>query len=398
MTASSRNQLKARMRATGIGLAGIDGCWWLPAAEPFVLPAALAEELADDAAAIFALLDVVGELYGTQSELSALLSERVPAGIPRLHQAGAALCVRPDFQLAPIDGPARYRLVATELEICPSAHGFTHAMQLAYRLPTDLADTFARLLAGRELLIVATSQWSEFLFDQLAFCRALTERGARARVLLDIPLAELARRILARECWQPPMFGIHARPADWNDDLLGRIAAGGLADSCYPHDRDWPAEVGDAVVFRFGYFDCFSPAQLNRMGQWQARGATFLNPLSFLYDSKAVLAALHIPDVRRRVELRQPGALVALDRCIPETRLLRTGLLPQLRAERAEWLIKYAGFDRANQAWGGRSLQAGAQLSARKWAAALDQALALEWPVVAQRVASTTCVDIAYVA
>lgn len=397
MTASVAQAIQARMRATGIGLAGIAGCWWLPAAEPFALPAALADELADDAAAIFALLDALGELYGAQGELTALLGERVPPTIPRLHEPSAALCVRPDFQLVPIDDHTRYRLVATELEICPSAHGFAHAMQLAYGQPADLADAFARLLAGRELLIVATSQWSEFLFDQLAFCRALAERGARARVLLDIPLAELARHIRAGECWQPPMFGIRTRPPGWNDDLLARIEAGGLADHCYPHAEAWPDAVGDAVVFRFGYFDCFGPARLARMRQWQARGATFLNPLSFIYDSKAVLAAPHIPELRRAIELRRPGALAALERCLPETRLLRPGLLPQLRAEQPAWLIKYAGFDQGNQAWGGRSLQAGAQLAPAEWANALDQALALGWPVVAQRIAPTALANIAYV-
>src|SRR5690606_10825358 len=113
------------------------------------------------------------------------------------------------------------------------------------------------------------------------------------------------------------------------------------------------------VVFRFGYFDCFSPERLHYFLQWQARGATLLNPVMFILDSKVLLAALQLPIVRERLAQAQPEVLSVLDRCIPETYLLQPEVLPRLRAKKDEWVIKYAGFDSQNQAWGGRSLHLG---------------------------------------
>jgi hypothetical protein len=208
--------LAQAMGATGIGLAGLSGLWWLPAAEPFTLPASCAGVLRRAARAIFQLFDLIGELYGTPAGAAAgldgLLEARVPASIPRLHARDALLALRPDFQLCPTDDARGYRLVATELEVCPSAQGFAHAMQLAYGLPTDLADAMARLLDGRELLILCSAEWSEFIFDQLAFCKALAERGARARLLASLPLATLDAEIREGRRWGPPVFGMRERP------------------------------------------------------------------------------------------------------------------------------------------------------------------------------------------
>ncbi|MFL5807803.1 MAG: hypothetical protein ACJ8CR_39495, partial [Roseiflexaceae bacterium] len=147
----------------------------------------------------------------------------------------------------------------------------------------------------------------------------------------------------------------------------------------------------------FGYFDCFTPAQLRRLLQWQAHGASFLNPTAFILDSKVVMAALQLPAVREQIVTHAPAALATLDRCIPETRLVQPGIVAQLRNEQAAWVIKYAGYDRGNQAWGGRSLQIGALQAPDAWARILDACLELPWPVVAQRVAPTAQVDIAYV-
>jgi hypothetical protein len=126
------------------------------------------------------------------------------------------LGVRPDFQLCVLDRPPYYQLVATELEICPSAHGFAHALQLGYGLDTDLVAAFARLLGGRELLFAGTSQWSEFLFEQLAFCQALAERGARARALRSADRRD--RRANSRRAGLAAANVRHPRAAGW----LGR--------------------------------------------------------------------------------------------------------------------------------------------------------------------------------
>jgi len=80
------------MSRTGIGLAGIDGVWWLPATQPFALPSRLAHELAQIGQAIFALFDAVTSLYGTQAGescgLNQLLEYKVPPEIPRLTGPG----------------------------------------------------------------------------------------------------------------------------------------------------------------------------------------------------------------------------------------------------------------------------------------------------------------------
>jgi hypothetical protein len=158
----------------------------------------------------------------------------------------------------------------------------------------------------------------------------------------------------------------------------------------------WP-DVGRPVIFRFGYLDCFSPAHLQRLAAWQSRGVVFLNPPTFFLDSKAVLAALGVPAVRAQMAAAAPHALAILDRAIPETLLLQEETLPQITGEKDRWVIKYAGFDGHDQAWGGRSLQIGAAHSPASWRALLRRCLDLPWPVVAQRAVPSRQVDIAYI-
>ncbi len=393
-------ELRARMAATGIGYAGIDGPWWLPATAPFALPAAVQAELGRIATAVFRLFDAVVALYrtpaGAACGLDALLEHKVPPAILRLHSRAPVLAVRPDFQLVPLPTGAGYQLVATELELCPSAQGYAHAMQLGYGLAPDLVRGLAELLAGRELLVLVTGRWSEFLFDQLALCRALAEHGARARVLCDPPLAQIAAEVARGERWRPPMFGVSTLPAGWDPDLMGRIARHGLGPHLYTADAEWPQEVGDAFVFRFGYFDCFAPARLDLMRRWEQAGASFLNPTAFILESKAVLAALGLPEVRARIAAADPAALATLDRCIPATLLLRPELAERLLREREGWVLKFAGYDQAGGAWGGRSLQVGALHTPATWAEVVAAYLELPWPVVAQRAAPSAGIDISY--
>jgi hypothetical protein len=386
--------VRQRMNATGIGFAGIDGVWWLPACEPFVLPSETAVALTEIGGAIFALFDVVQTLFDDDRypEIRALLRYKVPESLQRWMGNGRVLSVRPDFQLRP--SPGGYEPIVTELEICPSAHGFAHAMQMGYGLATDLVDEVARFLNGRTLIFVSTAQWSEFLFEQLAFCRALAEVGARGRVLLDVPLAALADEITKGQRWQPPMFGVQKKTADWDDDVLGRIEKHRLgAFFCGLETGDWPDEVGDAVVFRFGYCDCFASEKLAYFGRWQDAGATLLNPASFIWDSKVVMALVGETAVRQHLPA---DILNILDRCIPETRLLQPDNLAEILAEKDDWIIKFAGFDGDNQAWGGRSLQVGAAHSAAGWRQVVEEAAQLSWPVVAQHAVPSAQVDVAY--
>jgi len=76
--------------------------------------------------------------------------------------------------------------------------------------------------------------------------------------------------------------------------------------------------------------------------------------------------------------------------------LVEPATVAQLHREQRDWVVKYAGYDRGNLAWGGRSLQVGMQRTSDEWARRLDSCLALAWPVVAQRVMPTARIDIAY--
>lgn len=387
-------ELHQRLRAAGIGFAGMDGAWWRPAVEPFVLPAQVQTDLAAIRRALFALCDAVVELYGADPELTDLLNAKVPAGVPRWASRRPVLGLRPDFQLCPRpDGG--YELVATELEMCPSAHGFAHAMQTAYGLEPDLAQAYARFLAGREFWFAGSGQWSEFLIEQLAFCRALAEHGARARVLYDVPVGQMAREFAAGARWQPPMFGIREKPAAWDTDLLGRLRGADLLRFA-GDEAEWPAPTSQTVVFRFGYFDCFAPERLAHFPRWEAAGAAPLNPAAFYLDSKILLAAARLPAVLEKAAALEPDAPAVLARCLPETRLLRAAEVEPLLAERENWILKFAGFDSGQQAWGGRSLQIGAAHTPKSWAAVVRDYLDLPFPTVAQRLAPSTQIDIDY--
>ncbi|KAA3664279.1 MAG: hypothetical protein DWQ04_06595, partial [Chloroflexi bacterium] len=399
-----------QMNASGIGLAGIDGVWWLPAQTPFFLPPAVNNELNAFGHAVFVFLDAVMALFHhrTDDRMRQLLMYKVPEQLQKFVGNGRVLSLRPDFQLRPFPS-GQYQPVVTELEICPSAHGFAHAMQAGYGLKTDLVDSFARFLNGRPLLFVSTAQWSEFLFEQLSFCRALAEVGAQGRVLFDVSIATLADDVSRGQRWQPPIFGIKTKPDHWHDDLIARIQAHNFEKYLWnpesltrhpplptlhsPLSTCWPKELANAVVFRFGYCDCFAPDKLTYFAKWQERGATLLNPASFIWDSKVVMALLQETAVRQHLP---PDVLTILDRCIPETVLLQTPYPTSLLAEKDAWIIKYAGFDGDNQAWGGRSLQVGAAHSAASWRQVLDEVAAMPWPVVAQKAVPSVQVDIEY--
>ncbi|MCA9924080.1 MAG: hypothetical protein KC421_17005, partial [Anaerolineales bacterium] len=114
-----------RMNDTGIGLAGIDGVWWLPAQTPFSLQPTVADALNAFGCAVFALFDCVTTLFQqeTDERIGELLRYKVPESLQEFVGNGRVLSVRPDFQLQQMNN-GRLQPVVTELEICPSAHGF----------------------------------------------------------------------------------------------------------------------------------------------------------------------------------------------------------------------------------------------------------------------------------
>ena len=70
--------------------------------------------------------------------------------------------------------------------------------------------------------------------------------------------------------------------------------------------------------------------------------------------------------------------------------------LPALLDEREQWVIKYAGFDGDNRAWGGRSVRFGGDGDLDAWRTSLCEALKFPWPVVAQRLVPSARADLDY--
>jgi hypothetical protein len=391
------------MNNTGIGYAGLDGVWWRPATNALRLPLQAQTQLAVVARALFLFFDTVIALYdaptGEGHALRRLLEHKVPLQLLERATSSPApvLALRPDFQVQR-SATGTYTFWATELEICPSAQGFAHAMQVGYGLRPDLVEAFSAILQGRPLLFAGVHEWSEFIFEQLAFCRALAEmtHGVQAHVLFDRPLRQLASEVASGQRWQPPLFGVSTKATTWDGDIYQRLKRHGLQPYLWPQDDSWPASVGNAVVVRFGYVDNFAPEHYRCFHRWALQGATMLNPARHLFDSKVLLAALQLPEVRQRVAAINASALTTLDQCLPETILITGETMPRLVAEKDDWVVKYAGFDQGNQAWGGRSLHIGAHSKCADWTAHLHSLLALPWPVVAQRTTPSLKIDISY--
>lgn len=396
MGQKAAEQLRQRLNATGIGFAGLDGLWWLPATEPYQVSENISYQLGKIGPAIFHFFDVIIDLYrrGTSSRLIKLLEYKVPDEFPHLVCNSHLACIRPDFQLSISNNGSRsFQLKITELEVCPSAQGFSTAMQIAYGLPIDIVTSFADFLDGRNFLIIGTQAWSEFLFEQLAFCRALEDTGIKAHVLYDLPISTIANQVRLGKRWQPPIFGIPTKPDNWDDNVHERIHRHGLDSYIWPNDQSWPTTIEDSAVFRFGYLDNFSTASLEHMVFWEQKGAKLINPPTFFLENKVVMAALNLFEVRQRLD---PAMLAVLDACIPETILLKGNTLSRLVAEREDWVIKYAAYDGGDQAWGGRSLAIGLNHTRTSWVKVLDRYLACPWPVVAQRLTPSAKVNIHY--
>ncbi|MDW8270715.1 MAG: hypothetical protein RMN24_16265, partial [Anaerolineae bacterium] len=252
------------------------------------------------------------------------------------------------------------------------------------------------LLAGRQLVFVGTEAWSEFLFEQLAFCKALAEVGACGRVLYNRPFEQIAVEVRRGRRWQPPLFGVTERPAHWDEDVPARIARHGLESFCWPDDAVWPDTMGDAVLFRFGYVTDFTPGELACFRRWQQAGARWLNPPHFVLDSKVVLAVARLSAVRNAVG--DPDLLAVLENALCESHLLRPDNAANFVATKDQWLVKFAGFDSDQQAWGGRSLQIGLDYAKNDWYDLLRRAAALPWPVIVQRIVPSLRLDIPYYA
>ncbi|MEM7117014.1 MAG: hypothetical protein AAF614_31570 [Chloroflexota bacterium] len=368
------------MRETGIGLGAISGAWWHPATEPFVMGEAENARLREIGRALFQFLDAVAaELHeNPNGRFAQRLSHKVPADILAHLDLAPVHMFRPDFQIVPTNNGLDF--VLTEIEIAPFSEGCAHAMQLAYGVSPDVVPAFAQWLAGRELLFVGTHEWSIYQFDQLAFCKALAAHGAKGRVLYDRETAVMEAEIQAGQRWQLPLREVPQKLENWEPTMLGQIGRYGLAP--YACD-EWPEDASNSVIFRFGYVENFAPQHRAFFQRWQQQGASFMNPFSYHLDNKVTLEGVRTEGIRQRLDA---NTVSVLESCVPETRQVTADAVPDFTAQKDDWLIKFAGFDQDNAAWGGASVKFGHEYTLLEWRDLLIKASQLAWPVVAQRI------------
>ncbi|MCX6781223.1 MAG: hypothetical protein NT003_03880 [Candidatus Magasanikbacteria bacterium] len=390
----------ARAAATGIGYKGLSGISWRACLAPFELPAYFLAELELLARAVFHFSDAVDALYATHKSLQQLLNHKRPDRIAPLMKRGKVSIIRPDVVISfDPEQPTKLRPVITEIESCPAGQGMTHAMQAGYKLSLDMVDEFVAMLAGRPFIVLSTSEWAEYVFDQATFCKALRDRGVDARVLFDSTLEKIHDHAMAN--WVAPAGLPEHLQSAWSRDFLGRLDKLGFLEFVSGVEVvDLPETVGDAVVFRFGYFDNFAPATIARMEQWQDAGAEISNPLQFPLESKSLMAAVKLPSVRAWIATNcGDEELAVLDRCLADTVVVGTefGDLESLRNYRAHLVTKFAAWDGNNESWGARSLVVGHSVSGVEWNRSLGELNALPHPVVAQHLIASTLHSAAFI-
>jgi len=385
------------MEETGIGYKGLSGVSWLPAYEAYSLPSPFFERLQELGNALFLFFDAVTTLYGKDERLTSLLLHKVPVSMPLLMETNSVDFIRPDIVIVR-DPDGSLRPVITELESAPAGHGMLHAMQCGYGFNTDIVDHFVRYLDGRAYIVFATHEWSEYLWDQATFCAALRERGVDARVIFDRTIKHIHEDV--RQSWQPPKDALADAIQGWNNDFIGRLDCtrfNEFVDGSHPMHLN--GHAGDAVVFRFGYFDNFSVEALECLRRWQTHGATITNPLQFSLENKALMAAVWLPEVAALIHKRDPAAVGVLRACVAETRLLDPTFtdMSEIGQDRNYWLTKFGAWDGENKSWGSRSLVVGAQLRPDAWIKHLTESLRLPHPVIAQHVIRSMTESVAYV-
>lgn len=406
-----------KMNATGIGYKGLSGVSWLPGTETFKLPKTLEQQLVQIGSAVFLFCDVINDLYSLQdSSLVQLLTHKTPSRIPTLAARGSVDLIRPDIMISS-NRDGSYKLVITELESCPAGHGMAHAMQAGYNLPTLMLDRFVEFLAGRDYVVFATAEWSEYVFDQAVFCKALQNRGVNARIIFDAPLEQIW--IQAAAWTRPKDLPPHL---EWNTNLKQRLQNSGLLElvsglpafNAVPGismpGKDVDREAAEALgiktgknqtaLFRFGYFDNFSPSTIRPLCGLSLFGVKIFNPMQFFLESKGLMAAIGLTNVREEIMRRDRSgeALRILDTHVATTRMLDPEFtnFEELLRDRALWLTKIAAWDGNNLCWGARGLTFGSQKGDKAWTDHLDEASARPYPMVAQHAINARRFNLAF--
>ncbi len=409
---SAITPVASAMNATGIGYGGIKGVSWLCATAPLVLPTYVEHQIQILGRTIFQMFDYLAQEYGKDLGLTRLLNHKVPTTIPRIvefgkqGERGRVEIIRPDIVLIK-DQTGKLVPVVTEIESAPAGFGMGHAMQVGYGLPNTAVEAMIEFLDGRPLVVFATHEWAEYTWDIASFLSALRARGVEAELWFDRPLAEVHA--------QAQRWTRHSESAPWSVDFVGRLRALEFDHFVKGFDS-LPTDIGNPILYRFGYFDNLGTETLETMRQWIDGGATIVNPLHFFLESKVSLAASQLTAqvlktqrddagkaqryyAEERVLLHRFGAkkLAVLDRHIAETHVLDLGYadITSLVRNRQDWLTKFAGYDHGNQSWGARSVDFGGDgLTREEWIASLSKRLTLDHPVVAQRYHSSVKFDV----
>jgi len=397
---------RVRMNKTGIGYKGLSGVSWRQLIDPFTLPTYFLDKLGELGQALALAFKAIHALHKSNPGVQHILNHGRPDRIPALMQGGPVMLMRPDIVVVKDPVTGVLRPVITEFESCPAGQGMSHAMELGYGLDTTMLDGYVRLLDGRKLIVFATNEWAEYVWDQAVFVAALRERGLDAEIWFDTPLQQIHDAVrqrggpskLTRKGWWPHDNMSDAAKATWNSDFLGRLKALGFDEFVHGSDEGFPQTLGpNTVVFRFGYFDNFvNTGGLDQLVAWDSQDTFMMNPLWHCLENKALMAALWHPNVMHWIKSRDPAALTTLHNCVAETRLLDR-VLPQVRDERHLWLTKFGAWDGDNKSWGARSLSLGSQAQNQmKWEKELAVRARLPHPVVAQHIIASHRYTVAY--
>lgn len=407
--------VRGRTDATGIGYKGMQGTSWHMCPQTLPLPQQLHNELTAFGKALFMLNDVVRALWiAGDPAVHALLTHKVPEHIPRIVADAPVMLLRPDLVLVE-NGSGGYSVVCTEIESCGAGLGMAYSLQVQYGMNHDHIDTFVRMLAGRDFVVMATHHWAEYIREVMTFMSALKQRGVKIRYILDRKLDEIQRLIQPDGVrpdlrWvMPAALPAHMK-ANWNTDLIGQLQRTGFIKAIEDYDEaDLPHNVGNAVVFRFGYSSNFSPDVTNLMEAWRTAGAQFLNPVQHYLENKAFLGSAWLKSVCNRIT-KQYGAehVATLHRCLATTSVLGLALDPNWvvpnifsdedeKGYQARAVIKYAGMDNENQSWGARSVLIGSRMTTPAWERSVAEYKGKPFPTVQQVLINSAQFDVGYV-
>ncbi len=377
-------KVRARMNATNVGYKGFpEGVSWLQMIEPFKLPGDFLDRIGQIGRALSLGFKAVRACYESDTSLRHLLNFGKPDCIPELMLGDHVGLMRPDIVVHKDIVTGELRPVITELESCPGGQGMAHAMEVGYGLPTTMLDGYIRWLRGRKLRVIATSDWSEYTWEQACFIEALRKKGVDAEIWFDSPLRKIHERVQIE--WTPHIDIPHEIRARWDRDFLGRLKRCGFDEFVHGSDEGMPDVLGsNYVVCRFGYFDnLLKTGAIQLMTQWQRQGTLIANPLWHSLESKMLMAAFWHPSVTAWMEERDPDALVELQNGIAQTYPI-TGFPAEVRERRTEWTTKVAAYDGANLSWGSRGVYFGQQFGAKAWDAHLTECAAKPYPIVTQ--------------